>query len=403
MAQRNYSLRPIDFEYTKARLDYDPFYQYTIFGDTPRSKAGGKYFVTMINGTGVGPELMDAVQSVFSCANVPVIFDKYDLPGTADENDFQDVLLSIRRNGACIKENVFIRHNLYGRTSFTSDMDFHLLQTKINDIDVVLVRQNIEGEYAMLEHEPVPGVVQNLKVVTRHKTERLARYTFEMAKWNAHQSVKCVILENVTPEIFTETVANVAKDYPEIEFDFIDVRNAMMRIMHQSEIKEVLIVESMHGSVITRCILGLLGSPGLTAGCNYGDRYAIFEPAARARCTSIAGKGIVNPAAALMCGVELLRYLELSKHADLVEKAVIDTLQLDRVHTPDLGGTATTDDFTLNVIDRIRKSSKMISLCSFDKPPLIPKHTSSIVLYDPECKQHFVTEMTGEQDNDNCK
>ncbi|CAG5103179.1 Similar to CEBPZ: CCAAT/enhancer-binding protein zeta (Homo sapiens) [Cotesia congregata] len=168
----------------------------------PKAHYGGRHTVTLLPGAGIGPELMGYVKEIFSYAGVPVDFEDIDIDPNADNNDdLEYAITSIRRNGVALKGNIETRSREVGvlsrNVALRNELDLYVnvlhcvsypgVNSRQKNIDIVIVRQNTEGEYAMLEHESVSGVVESMKVITRSNSERLARYAFEYAKRNGRK------------------------------------------------------------------------------------------------------------------------------------------------------------------------------------------------------------------------
>ena len=121
---------------------------------------------------------------------------------------------------------------------------------------------------------------------------------------------------------------------------------------------DVMVLTNLYGAIVSNLVCGLIGGPGVISGVNVGPRYAIFEPATRNTGTNLAGKNVANPCAMLNAGGDLLNHLGYKYHADLVKSAVYNTVNVDKVHTSDLGGNASSLDVVQNVINRIKDAAK---------------------------------------------
>jgi isocitrate dehydrogenase (NAD+) len=235
------------------------------------------------------------------------------------------------------------------------------VKTRHEDIDIVLMRQNTEGEYAMMEHESVPGVVESLKIMTDEHAERLCRYSFEWARANGRKKVTLIHKANimkVTDGLLLEVSYRVAKDFPDIKHEQMIIDNCCMQLVSNPWQFDVMILTNLYGTIVANLVCGLTGGAGLTAGANIGPRYAIFEPATRNTGTSLAGTNRANPAAMLNASADMLAHLGLEYHSGLVSDAVDQTINVDQVHTEDLGGRATSMDFVQNVIDHIKRAAQ---------------------------------------------
>ncbi|KAH9381917.1 hypothetical protein HPB48_017297 [Haemaphysalis longicornis] len=166
----------------------------------------------MLPGDGIGPELMKHVREVFRYGGVPVDFEEVHLDSNQDDlEDVDEAITAIKRNGVALKGNIETRHNSPNYKSRNVELRLRLklfvnvihcksqegVPTRHNNIDIVLIRQNTEGEYSCAEHESVPGVVESLKLITREKSEEIARYAFEFARQNGRKKITAVHKANI--------------------------------------------------------------------------------------------------------------------------------------------------------------------------------------------------------------
>ncbi|CAH1377663.1 hypothetical protein MTP99_019069 [Tenebrio molitor] len=334
----------------------------------PVALYGGRHAVTMLPGGGIGPELMGYVREVFKYAGAPVDFEVVEI---GDENvDLDYALTSIKRNGVAIKgnietksesasvvsRNVAIRNELDLFVNILHCKSYAGVPARQKDIDIVIIRQNTEGEYAMLEHESVDGVVESMKVVTESNSDRVARFAFEYAKKNGRKRVTTIHKANImklSDGLFLDTSRRIAKEYPEIEHNDMIIDNCCMQLVSKPHQFDVMIMTNLYGSIVSNVVCGLIGGAGLLSGKNYGDHYAIFEPGTRNTGTAIAGKNIANPIAMLSASVDMLHHLGHTQHAELIQRAIEKTICEDKIHTPDLGGTAKSTDVIQRIIDHI--------------------------------------------------
>ncbi|XP_033210356.1 isocitrate dehydrogenase [NAD] subunit gamma, mitochondrial [Belonocnema kinseyi] len=341
----------------------------------PKAHYGGRHTVTILPGAGIGPELMGYVKEVFTFAGVPVDFEDIDIDPNADNNDdLYYAITAIRRNGVALKGNIETRSREAGvlsrNVALRNELDLYVnvlhcvsykgVRSRQQNIDIVIVRQNTEGEYAMLEHESVDGVVESMKVITKSNSERVARYAFEYAKRNNRKKVTTVHKANImklSDGLFLETSRRVAKDYPDIQFNDMIIDNTCMQLVANPHQFDVVLTTNLYGAIVSNVVCGLLGGAGLLAGKNYGDHYTIFEPGTRNTGKRIAGKNVANPIAMLNAAVDMLRHLGHKEHAVLIQNAINKTVN-EGVHTPDLGGTATSRD----VVENIKKHIKIASI-----------------------------------------
>ena len=235
------------------------------------------------------------------------------------------------------------------------------VKTRHEDIDIVMMRQNTEGEYSMMEHENVPGVVESLKIMTDGHAERLCRYSFEWARANGRKKVTLIHKANimkVTDGLFLEVSRRVAKDFPDIQHEQMIIDNCCMQLVSNPWQFDVMILTNLYGTIVANLVCGLIGGPGVISGINVGPRYAIFEPATRNTGSKLTGSNRANPCAMINASADMLAHLGLDYHSGLIRDAVDTTINVDMVHTEDVGGRATSMDVVQNVINHIKSSTK---------------------------------------------
>merc|ERR1712241_234127 len=339
----------------------------------PAAKYGGRHTVTCMPGEGIGPEMMGHLKQVYKEAAVPVDFEMIELdPSTDNYDDLYNAISSVRRNGCGIKGNIetkLTRPDIKSRNvEMRNELDLFVnvlhcqsrkgVKTRHDNIDVVIVRQNTEGEYAMLEHENVPGVVESLKIVTAENPRRLVNYAFQYALANERKKVTLVHKANImklTDGLFLQVATEVAKDYPQIEFNNMIVDNCCMQLVSNPWQFDVMVLTNLQGTIVSNLVCGLIGGPGLTAGANYGPKYALFEPGTRNTGTKLANQNKANPVAMLTASVELLEHIGLDMHAKVIGKAIDTTVNDDKIHTEDLGGNASTKDVVDSILLHVQK------------------------------------------------
>ncbi|KAG1669954.1 Isocitrate dehydrogenase [NAD] subunit gamma, mitochondrial [Nymphon striatum] len=342
------------------------------------AKYGGRHTVTMLPGDGIGPELMSHVREVFRYAGAPVDFEEVYLDSLVDDADaLNEALTSVKRNGVAIKANIETRVNSPEFKSRNIDFRVKLdlfanvlhcksfpgVHTRHSDIDLIIIRQNTEGEYSCLEHQSVPGVVESMKIITKEKTKKIAEYAFEYAKRHNRKKVTAIHKANIMKlgdGLFLRTCETVSKQYPEIEFDNMIIDNCSMQLVSNPSQFDVMLMPNLYGNILSNIACGLVGGPGLVSGRNFGDNYAVFETGTRNTGKTIAGKNIANPIAIFNASVDLLNYLGCTFHATVLQKAIDETVNVDQVHTPDLGGQATTSDVIQNIVHKLKQQIKDI-------------------------------------------
>eukprot|EP01133_Synstelium_polycarpum_P018080 gene18080-21607_t len=325
--------------------------------------------VTVIPGDGIGPEITSSVMGVFQAAKVPIDWEVFDVSGGQPLS--QELIASISRNKVALKGPLYTNilsgapsRNMELRKAL--DLYAHVIPCKMfpgitvrhSDVvvDLVVIRENTQGEYSGLEQTLVPGVVQSLKIITREASTRIARYAFEYARANGRKKVTCIHKANIqkmTDGLFLETCKQVAKEYPDIAFDNMIIDNCCMQLVMKPEQFDVMVTPNLYGNLVTNVGAALIGGPGLAPGANVGERAAIFEMGAHHVAADIAGQDKVNPTGLLLASAMMLKHMKLDEHADRVEKAVRKVIESRSFMTADLGGSASTKEFTRAVIDQI--------------------------------------------------
>lgn len=249
----------------------------------------------MIPGDGIGPELMLHVKSVFRHACVPVDFEEVHVSSNADEEDIRNAIMAIRRNRVALKGNIETNHNLppshkSRNNILRTSLDLYAnvihckslpgVVTRHKDIDILIVRENTEGEYSSLEHESVAGVVESLKIITKAKSLRIAEYAFKLAQESGRKKVTAVHKANIMKlgdGLFLQCCREVAAGYPQIAFESMIVDNTTMQLVSRPQQFDVMVMPNLYGNIVNNVCAGLVGGPGLVAGANYGHVYAVFE------------------------------------------------------------------------------------------------------------------------------
>ncbi|KAK6034460.1 isocitrate dehydrogenase, NAD-dependent [Cooperia oncophora] len=337
------------------------------------NRYGGRHSVTVLPGDGIGPEMLEHVEKIFGFAQVPVDFEKVDLSSKPESvDDLNQAITAIKRNGVALKGNIetkfddplFISRNVELRRQL--DLYANVLHccsipsvpSRHTNIDMIIIRENTEGEYSGLEHETTPGIVESLKIVTRTKIERISRFAFQYAKKYDRKKVTAVHKANIQKlgdGLFLKVCKEIADtEYPEIKFDSMIVDNASMQLVSRPQQFDIMLMPNLYGNIISNIACGLVGGPGLVSGMNIGNEYAVFETVRnRNTGTSLAGKNVANPTAFIRASADMLRYLGLNHHANMISDSLYRTLVEKRVHTPDIGGDAKTSDVVKSVLEFI--------------------------------------------------
>ena len=314
------------------------------------------YKVTLIPGDGTGPELVEATRRVLEATGVAFQWEIQNAGVGVMEKEGtplpDHVLESIRRNGIALKGpittpvgsgfrsvNVAIRQALGLYANVRPARTLPGARTRYEDIDLVIMRENTEDLYAGIEHYVIPDVAaESIKIITRPATERIARYSFEYARKNGRHKVTAVHKANIlkfSDGLFLKVSGEVAREYPDIEFEDRIVDNMCMQLVQKPELYDVLLCPNLYGDILSDLASGLVGGLGVAPGANIGDGLAVFEPV-HGSAPKYAGQNKVNPTATILSGVLMLRHLGETEAANRVEGAVREVIAAGQQVTYDL-------------------------------------------------------------------
>jgi len=329
--------------------------------------------ITVIPGDGIGPEVMAATLEILRAAEAKLEYETQHAGVGALETHHtplpDETLDSLRRNRVSLKGplttplgtgfrsiNVAIRKefDLYANVRPALSL---VPGGRYENVDLVLIRENTEGLYVGVEHYIGVGndpraAAESVMIITRFGAERAVRYAFDFARKNKRQKVTLAHKANIlkyTQGLFLEAGREVARDYPEIQFeDRIIDATAMALVMNPWEF-DVLVMENMFGDILSDLMAGLVGGLGFTPAGNIGLNAAMFE-AVHGSAPDIAGKGVANPSALLLAGCMLLDHVGQPEVAARI-RASLKRVVVERTEaTRDMGGSATTREFTRAII-----------------------------------------------------
>lgn len=335
--------------------------------------------MTLIPGDGIGAEVAESVKTIFKACNIPITWEQVDVSGmeTGDKHEeelFRESIASLKRNKLGLKGILFTPVERSGHQSFNvalrQELDIYAsivliknipgYKTRHDNVDLCIIRENTEGEYSGLEHSSVDGVVESLKIITRAKSERIAKFAFSFALANDRKKVTCVHKANImklADGLFRNTFMKVAEDFPTLETNDMIVDNASMQAVSRPQQFDVMVMPNLYGSIISNIGAALVGGPGIIPGANMGRDVAVFEPGCRHVGLDIKGKDEANPTAMLLSGTMLLRHLGLDAHANSISKAVYDVIGAGKVRTRDMGGRSSTQEFTRAILAELDRSA----------------------------------------------
>ncbi|HEX2250349.1 MAG TPA: isocitrate/isopropylmalate dehydrogenase family protein [Gemmatimonadales bacterium] len=327
------------------------------------------YDVTLIPGDGIGPEITAQTLKVLKATGLRFNWDE-ELAGMAaveaTGTPLPDATVeSIRKNSLALKGPLttpvgtgFRSVNVGLRKEFELFANIRPARTiipggRFENVDIVLVRENLEGLYIGVEHFVAVGddpraVGESLAIVTRRGCERIIRYAFEYALKHKRRKVTIVHKANILKMVsglFLEVGRTIAKEYEgRVESNDMIVDNTAMQLVLRPEQFDVMVTTNMFGDILSDEVSGLVGGLGLAPGANIGTKAAIFE-AVHGSAPDIAGKGVANPSAQILAAAMMLDHIGELDCAHRIREAVVTTIVKDGIRTRDLGGTASTEDF----------------------------------------------------------
>ena len=334
-----------------------------------------KHTITLIQGDGIGPEVSRAVQQIMAAAGVEIRWEE--MPARAEvERSGGDylhsgVIESIRRNKVALKGpletgviggarslNVGLRQELDLYSNLRPVRNLPGVKALCSDVDLVIIRENTEDLYAGLEHTVVPGVVESLKIITERASTRIAQFAFEYARARSRKKIHAIHKANImklSDGLFLSSVRKVASRFPEIEYLELIVDNACMQVVMNPHQFDVLLLTNLYGDIMSDLAAGLVGGLGVVPSGNLGHGIALFE-AVHGTAPDIAGKGVANPTALLLSAIMMLEHIHEIEAAKRVDAALRRVYSEGKNLTKDVGGSATTEQFTMAVIGELEKN-----------------------------------------------
>lgn len=331
--------------------------------------------VTLIPGDGIGPEISDSLVRIFSAAQVPVAFETENAGIQVYEKTGElipdSLYKSVEKNKVAIKGpittpigkgfrsiNVYLRKKYDLYSNIRPSKTLPGIKTKFDNIDLVIFRENTEGLY--IGEEKFEDIDNSsaiaIKRITKNGSYRILKSAFEYAKINNLNKVTVVHKANIlkiTDGLFLETAREISKNYPEIELEETIIDNMCMQLVTKPEKYKVIVTMNLYGDILSDLVAGLVGGLGVAPGANIGEDIAIFE-AVHGSAPDIAGKNKANPLALLLSSIEMLKFLKLNEYANNIYNAILNTLEKDNIKTIDLGGEASTEQFTNAIIKNLK-------------------------------------------------
>ncbi|WAG12088.1 isocitrate dehydrogenase [Aeromonas dhakensis] len=330
--------------------------------------------ITVIPGDGIGPSIIESAIQILTHAGCDFEYEYADAGLVALEKHGellpQATLDLIEKNKVTLKGplttpvgggftsiNVSLRKKFNLYANVRPVLSFKGTRSRYDNIDIITVRENTEGMYsgAGQKRSDDNQSAEAMSIITREGAERIVKFAFELARQEGRRKVTIIHKANIlksTSGLFLEVAREVANRYPDIQSEEMIVDAACMNLVMYPERFDVMVTTNLFGDILSDLCAGLVGGLGMAPGANIGDGAAIFE-AVHGSAPDIAGKNIANPTSVILASIQMLEYLGMQDKAERIREAVRATIESgDRV-TRDLGGSASTSEFTQSIIERL--------------------------------------------------
>lgn len=330
--------------------------------------------ITVIPGDGIGPSIIESAIQILTHAGCDFEYEYADAGLVALEKHGellpQATLDLIEKNKVSLKGplttpvgggftsiNVSLRKKFNLYANVRPVLSFKGTRSRYDNIDIITVRENTEGMYsgAGQKRSDDNKSAEAMSIITREGAERIVKFAFELARQEGRKKVTIIHKANIlksTSGLFLEVAREVASRYPDIQSEEMIVDAACMNLVMYPERFDVMVTTNLFGDILSDLCAGLVGGLGMAPGANIGDGAAIFE-AVHGSAPDIAGKNIANPTSVILASIQMLEYLGMQDKAERIREAVRATIESgDRV-TRDLGGAASTSEFTQSIIERL--------------------------------------------------
>jgi isocitrate dehydrogenase (NAD+) len=328
------------------------------------------HVVTLIPGDGIGPEVTAAVVRILEASGVRFAWERFAAGAEAFKQQGEyipkELYESIERTKLALKGpvttpigggfasiNVTLRKNFELYANFRPIKNLPGLETKYPGVDLIIIRENTEGEYVGLEHEVVPGVVTSLKVITQKGSTRISQFAFDYARKHGRKKIHAIHKANImkmSDGLFLKCSREIAKGFPEISYGEHLIDNTCMQLVMNPYQYDVLLMENLYGDIVSDLCAAFVGGLGLVPGANLGAEAAIFE-AVHGSAPDIAGKDLANPTALLRSALLMLRHIDEDAAADRIQAAIEKVYAEKKALTRDVGGTSGTSAFADAVVE----------------------------------------------------
>jgi isocitrate dehydrogenase (NAD+) len=331
--------------------------------------------ITLIPGDGIGPEVTGAVTRIIAAADVDIQWETFDAGVLAVDRYGtplpQALLDSIKKNKVALKGpvttpvgegftsvNVGLRKALDLYANLRPVKNLPNVRSRFEHVDLVIVRENTEDLYSGIEHEVVPGVIESLKIITESASTRIATFAFAYAKRLRRKRVTAIHKANImkmSDGLFIKCAQAVSAAYPEIAYDTQIIDAACMNLVMKPETFDVLLLPNLYGDIVSDLCAGLVGGLGTVPAANLGDDTGLFE-AVHGSAPDIAGRNMANPTALIRSALLMLDYIGETSAAARIEAALMRALATPARTTRDLGGSASTTEFTDAIVQALHDS-----------------------------------------------
>ncbi len=318
------------------------------------------HIVSLIPGDGIGPEVVAATRKIIDASGIKIEWEEVQAGASVFKKGVpsgvpEETIRSIARTRCVLKgpletpvgfgeksANVTLRKLFETFANIRPVREFPGVSTPFSgrNLDIVVVRENVEDLYAGIEHMQTPGVAQCLKLISHKGCEKVIRTGFELARSEGRKSVHCATKANImklTEGMMKRVFEQVAREYADIRAEHIIIDNCAHQMVKKPEQFEVIITTNMNGDILSDLSSGLIGGLGFAPSANIGSGIAIFE-AVHGSAPKYAGQDVANPTAVLLSGVLMLRYLGEIETARMIENAVLATIEEKRTVTKDIPG-----------------------------------------------------------------
>ena len=349
--------------------------------------------ITIAPGDGIGPEIMDATLRILQAAGAAIETESIEVGERAYLSGISSGIPpaaweTLRKNKIFLKGpittpqgggykslNVTMRKMLGLYANIRPCQSYHpFVSTKHPIMDVVIIRENEEDLYAGIEHQQTDEVIQCLKLISKHGTEKIIRYAFDYVRTCGRKKISCFTKDNImklTDGLFHKTFTKIGAEYPEIEQEHLIVDIGAARLADTPEQFDVIVMPNLYGDILSDVAAQITGSVGLGGSVNIGNNFALFE-AIHGSAPQIAGKDIANPSGLLLAAIQMLLHIKQEKPATLIQNAWLSTIE-DGIHTADIYHSETskkkvgTRAFADAIISRLGKQPIQLKPVAFQQ------------------------------------